>query len=215
MSAIPRRVPAHILACHWDTDGLQWNCQKSGVVAICNLWLFGQTSWSFEQLQLDGTSHPTSHFNQLSWHSAIHLTDWWLVCASLQQEQRGEESEFCPELATAGQWIVLWQPFCLIWFYDSICAVWLAGRCSSNLFVWYLILSVLSSSSSSALTTLLSDTTMILSVLSWWLDGALATFLSDSTSLILLWFYLCCIGEWTVLWQQSWQLDPTLQIICA
>ena len=157
----------------------------------------------------------STNFHDTQLFTWLMTDDWWLVCASLQQEQRGEESEFCPELATAGQWIVLWQPFCLIWFYDSICAVWLAGRCSSNLFVWYLILSVLSSSSSSALTTLLSDTTMILSVLSWWLDGALATFLSDSTSLILLWFYLCCIGEWTVLWQQSWQPDPTLRIICA
>ena len=48
-------------------------------------------------------------------------------CTSLQQEQRGEESEFCPELATAGQdpclvrIVLCWQPFCLI--FDSICAV--------------------------------------------------------------------------------------------
>ena len=157
MSAILRRVPAHILACHWDTDGLQWNCQKPGVVAICNLWLFGQTSLS------TGLKQPFQHtFMTLS-----YSPDWWLVCAYLQQEQRGEESEFCPELATAGEW------------------------------------------------TLLSDTSVILSVLSSSSSSALANFLSDSTSLILLSLFLSCPGEWTVLWQQSWQLDPTMRIICA
>ena len=78
-------------------------------------------------------------------------------CTSLQQEQRGEESEFCPELATAGQ-----DP-CLV-------RIVLCWQLLSDL-----ILSVLYSSSSSALATLLPDTIIILSR---GVDSALATILA-------------------------------------
>merc|ERR1711936_490140 len=97
-----------------STGGLQeHHPQAVGIYSLAGHLWEGRVPYYQAQnglfLSPDRFSSPDGEFPHISWLVTETLMGSNGIAKS--QEQRGEESEFCPELATAGGWTVLWQHF--------------------------------------------------------------------------------------------------------